>query len=39
MRREREIQLRENQFKANGSANPQERQQLRWTAFVRKSNA
>ena len=29
MRREREIQLRENQFKANGSANPQERQQLR----------
>ena len=29
MRREREIQMRENQFKANGSANPQERQQLR----------
>ncbi len=29
LRREREIQLRENQFKANGSANPQERQQLR----------
>ena len=29
MRREREIQLRENQLKANGSANPQERQQLR----------
>ena len=29
MRREREIQLRENQFKANGSANPQEREQLR----------
>ena len=29
LRREREIQVRENQFKANGSANPQERQQLR----------
>ena len=29
LRREREIQMRESQFKANGSANPQERQQLR----------
>ena len=29
MRREREIQLRENQFKADGNANQQERQQLR----------
>ena len=29
IRRDRDIQLRENQFKANGSATPQERQQLR----------
>ena len=29
LRRERDIQMREGQFKANGSANPQERQQLR----------
>ncbi|MDB5932652.1 MAG: hypothetical protein JWR60_4359 [Polaromonas sp.] len=29
LRRERDIQMRENQYKANGSANPQERQQLR----------
>lgn len=29
IRRERDIQMRENQYKANGSANPQERQQLR----------
>ena len=28
-RRDREIQMRENQFKANGDASPQERQQLR----------
>ena len=28
-RRDRDIQMRENQYKANGSANPQERQQLR----------
>lgn len=28
-RREREIQIRENRFKADGSASPQERQQLR----------
>jgi hypothetical protein len=28
-RRDREIQMRENQFKANGAASPQERQQLR----------
>ena len=29
LRREREIQMRENQYKANGDASPQERQQLR----------
>ncbi|MDB5742981.1 MAG: hypothetical protein JWR68_1296 [Polaromonas sp.] len=29
LRRERDIQMRENQFKSNGNANPQERQQLR----------
>ena len=29
MRRERKIQFRENQFRASGSVNPQERQQLR----------